>query len=137
LKKTGLLNREMSSLISRLGHQDQICVSDAGLAIPDSLNIIDVSLKDNFPGVLDVLRIIKCNLFVEKIVLTEELKDNCPNMFNNVTNLFDGIEVEIIPHISFKSRINSCKGVIRTGEFTAYSNIILVTGAAPERWITY
>jgi len=49
LKKTGLLNRDISALISRLGHQDTICISDAGLAIPDSINLIDVSLEDNVP----------------------------------------------------------------------------------------
>lgn len=31
LKKTELLNRDISALISRLGHQDTICISDAGL----------------------------------------------------------------------------------------------------------
>jgi len=46
-------------LISRLGHQDTICISDAGLAIPDSINLIDVSLEDNVPRFIDVLKLIK------------------------------------------------------------------------------
>src|SRR4030066_1690088 len=74
LKKTGLLNRDISALISKLGHQDTICISDAGLAIPDSVNLIDVSLKDNVPRFIDVLKLIEKNLFIEKILLTEELK---------------------------------------------------------------
>jgi D-ribose pyranase len=134
LKKTGLLNRDISALISRLGHQDTICISDAGLAIPDSL--IDVSLEDNVPRFIEVLKLIKKNLFVERILLTEELKNNCPNMFKNVTNLFKKAKLEVITHEDFKERVRSCKGVIRTGEFTAYCNVIFVTGADPERWVT-
>jgi D-ribose pyranase len=136
LKKTGLLNRDISALISRLGHQDTICISDAGLAIPDSVNLIDVSLEDNVPRFIDVLKLIEKNLFIEKILLTEELKNNCPNMFKNITNLFKKAKLEVITHKDFKEKVRSCKGVIRTGEFTAYSNVILVTGADPERWAT-
>jgi len=136
LKKTGLLNRDISALISRLGHQDTICISDAGLAIPDSINLIDVSLEDNVPRFIEVLKLIKKNLFIERILLTDELKNNCPNMFKNVTNLFKKAKLEVITHKDFKERVRLCKGVIRTGEFTAYSNAILVTGADPERWAT-
>jgi D-ribose pyranase len=138
LKKTGLLNRDISALISRLGHQDTICISDAGLAIPDSINLIDVSPEDNVPRLIEVLKLIKKNLFIESILLTEELKNSCPNMFKNVTNLFKNkkAKLEVITHKDFKEKVRLCKGVIRTGEFTAYSNVILVTGADPERWAT-
>lgn len=136
MKKTGLLNRDISALISRLGHQDTICISDAGLAIPDSINLIDVSLEDNVPRFIEVLKLIKKNLFIERILLTDELKNNCPNMFKNVTNLLKKAKLEVITHKDFKERVRLCKGVIRTGEFTAYSNAILVTGADPERWAT-
>jgi len=136
LKKTGLLNRDISALISRLGHQDTICISDAGLAIPDSINLIDVSLEDNVPRFIEVLKLIKKNLFIERILLTEELKTNCPNMFKNVTNLLKKAKIEVMTHKDFKEKVRLCKGVIRTGEFTAYSNVILVTGADPGRWAT-
>jgi len=106
------------------------------LAIPDSINLIDVSLEDNVPRFIEVLKLIKKNLFIERILLTDELKNNCPNMFKNVTNLFKKAKLEVITHKDFKERLRSCKGVIRTGEFTAYSNVILATGADPERWVT-
>ena len=80
--------------------------------------------------------LIKKNLFIERILLTDELKNNCPDMFKNVTNLFKKAKLEVITHKDFKEKVRLCKGVIRTGEFTAYSNAILVTGADPERWAT-
>ena len=34
-----------------------------------------------------------------------------------------------IPHVEFKQKTAKSKAVIRTGEFTPYSNVILVAGA--------
>jgi len=126
----------MSALISRLSHHDTICISDAGLTILDSVNLIDVFLEDNVLRFIDVLKLIKKNLFIENILLTVELKNNCPTMFENVTNLFKKAELEAIVHQDSKEKVISCRGVIRIGVFTAYSNVILVTGADSERWAT-
>ncbi|NMA30469.1 MAG: D-ribose pyranase, partial [Candidatus Methanofastidiosa archaeon] len=38
------------------------------------------------------------------------------------------IEIIYIPHKQFKKRTGQSKAVIRTGEFTPYSNVILVSG---------
>jgi D-ribose pyranase len=38
------------------------------------------------------------------------------------------IEIEYVPHEKFKSYLPSVKFVVRTGEYTPYSNIILVAG---------
>ena len=134
MKKFGLLNSKISSLVSNLGHQDLICISDAGLAIPNSLHKIDISLKENKPGLIEVLKIYTENVFVEKIVLTNELKENCPKMFNEILEVFESIEVKLIDHLDFKEKIKESKGVIRTGEFTPFSNIILYTGVDQDKW---
>jgi D-ribose pyranase len=39
------------------------------------------------------------------------------------------ILIEIIPHIDFKQQTRSVCAIIRTGEFTPYANIIMVSGA--------
>ena len=84
MKKFGLLNSKISSLVSELGHKDFICISDAGLAIPNDLQKIDISLSENRPGLIEVLEVYQKNVFVEKIVLTNELKKNCPEMFKKI-----------------------------------------------------
>jgi D-ribose pyranase len=38
------------------------------------------------------------------------------------------VPVEKIPHPEFKERTGRSKAVIRTGEFTPYANVILVSG---------
>ncbi|MHC4665637.1 MAG: RbsD/FucU domain-containing protein [Planctomycetota bacterium] len=41
--------------------------------------------------------------------------------------------VETMPHSQFKQRSKTVKAVICTGDFTAYSHVLLVSGAG-DRW---
>ncbi len=71
---------------------------------------------------------------LEKIVLAQETQAHSPTQFARLTGLFDpGIAVETLPHSEFKQRSKGVKAVIRTGDFTAYSNILLVSAGGP-RW---
>ncbi len=44
MKKGTVLNSEISSVISRLGHTDTLVVCDAGLPVPRSTTRIDMAL---------------------------------------------------------------------------------------------
>ncbi len=44
MKKGTVLNSDISSMISRLGHTDTLVVCDAGLPIPKSTTRIDMAL---------------------------------------------------------------------------------------------
>lgn len=44
MKKGTVLNSDISSVISRLGHTDTLVVCDAGLPIPKSATRIDMAL---------------------------------------------------------------------------------------------
>jgi D-ribose pyranase len=134
MKETGLLNIEISDAITRLGHMDEMVICDAGFPIPVGVRTVDISLKDNQPTTLEVLSEILQHFSVEKIVLTEETKIHSPTMFTRLTSLFDkSVAVETIPHTDFKLRSRGVKAIVRTGDFTAYSNIILVSAGGP-RW---
>jgi len=43
------------------------------------------------------------------------------------------VPVEWVTHPQIKAMSHQVKAVIRTGDFTAYANVILVSGAGP-RW---
>ena len=134
MKETGLLNNEISDAIAHLGHMDEMIVCDAGFPIPEDIRAIDISLKVNQPTTLEVLTELLKHFSVEKIVLAEETQKHSPTMFARLTGLFDkSVAVETIPHTDFKQRSRSVKAVVRTGDFTAYANILLVSGAGP-RW---
>ncbi len=136
MKEIGLLNREISDVVTRMGHGDELCICDAGFSIPLNIRDIDISLKDNKPGLIEVLKEILKYLSVEKVVIAKETENVNPTMFNNIVKLFDKrVDIEIIPHLKLKRRCKNVKAIIRTGEFTAHSNVILISGADEGRWI--
>jgi D-ribose pyranase len=135
MKEIGILNREISDVITRIGHMDEICICDAGFPMPLNVRDIDISLKDNKPGLIEVLQEILKYFSVEKVIIANKTKDVSPTMFNNIVKLFnEKVKVEIIYHLELKKRSKDVKAIIRTGEFTAYSNVILVSGVNESRW---
>jgi D-ribose pyranase len=131
MKKGGILHPEMNKLISQTGHTDWIVVTDAGLPIPENVNTrIDLALKEGTPGFLETLDAVLEDLIVEKIILAEEIKSISPKMNEEILRRFPGIPVEYLPHVEFKQRTKQARGLIRTGEFTPYANVILVAGVA-------
>ena len=130
MKKTGILNSEISRVLSYMGHTDRISVADCGLPIPDEVERIDLALKFGVPTFMETLKTITEDMKIEKIVLAEEIKEMNPALLDEITALFqlggaDAPEVEFIPHTEFKLASWDCKAIVRTGENTPYANIIL------------
>ncbi|MBS3770862.1 MAG: D-ribose pyranase [Bacteroidales bacterium] len=134
MKETGIVNRDLAHVLSKQGHGDMLLVADAGFAIPEGVETIDLSLSENQPMVLDVLNEFKKFFSVEKLILAEETQQVNPTHFNKVSRAFgQDIEVETIPHAQLKELSYKVKAIVRTGDFTANGNIILVSGAG-SRW---
>ena len=134
MKEVGILNRDLAAVISEQGHGDLLMVADAGFAIPLDVDVIDLSLKENVPLVLDVLTELKKYFSVEKMYLSRETGQVNPSHFKQVTGLFGhDVEHEVLEHEEMKALSHQVKAVIRTGDFTAYGNVILVSGAG-DRW---
>lgn len=128
MKKNGILNSDISRVLSYMGHTDQIAVGDCGLPIPEETERIDLALKFGVPGFMDVLCEVKKEMKIEKIILAEEIKTKNPEMLEQILQLFDreeDCEIEYVPHGRLKEQTRTCKAVIRTGETTPYANIIL------------
>jgi len=130
MKRAGILNSEISRVLSYMGHTDCICVGDCGLPIPDEVERIDLALAFGVPTFMQTLEVVVDDMKVEKIVLAEEIKTQNPKVLAEVEELFAGqnIEVEFVSHTELKERTYDCKAVIRTGETTPYANIILQSG---------
>lgn len=128
MKKTGLLNVDISRVIASMGHQDMLAIADAGLPIPVSTERIDLAVRRGLPGFIDTVEAILAELKVDKIILAEEMKSASPMLYSSVLALFKGVPVEFISHEDFKVRIGQAKAVVRTGEFSPYANVILVSG---------
>ena len=130
MKKHGILNSDISRVLSYMGHTDTICIGDCGLPIPDQVERIDLSLCFGEPTFMRTLEIGAGDMKVEKIVLAEEIKEQNPRGLAEVEAFFVGqdVEVEFVSHADLKAKTNDCKAVIRTGETTPYANIILQAG---------
>jgi len=128
LKKGRLLNSEIISVLSRMGHTDQITVGDAGLPIPDHVTRIDIALMKGLPSFLDTVRLLKHEMVIEKIILADEIKNQNPQIHEVLLEYFRDIPIEYLSHEAFKNLTHASKAVIRTGECTPYANIILQSG---------
>ena len=129
MKRNGILNSEISRVLSYMGHTDRIAIGDCGLPIPDEVERIDLALTFGEPKFLHVLELVLQDMKVEKIILAEEIKEQNPEVLHGIERLFAGrVEVEFVPHTAQKAATRDCKAVIRTGEITPYANIILQSG---------
>ena len=129
MKRTGILNSEISKVLSDLGHTDRICIGDCGLPIPDGPKKIDLALRFGQPAFMEVLSEVVKDMKVEKIILAEEMKEKNPNQLKEVLAFFldseDEPETVFGSHEELKKLSADCRAVIRSGETTPYSNIIL------------
>jgi len=128
MKKTALLNRDVSEVIASLGHTDMLVVCDGGFPVPPGVRRIDLAVTANMPPFLVTLKTILTELEVEKIIVAEETREVSPGLFKEIEGLFPDIPMETMPHIEFKQAAQDARAAVRTGEFTAYANIILICG---------
>jgi len=105
MKKIGVLNRDISEVIAGMGHMDMLVIGDAGLPIPREARRIDLAVKEGVPGFLETVEAIEA-----------------------LIKMFDGVQVENVTHAELKELCKEAVAVVRTGEFTPYANVILVSG---------
>jgi D-ribose pyranase len=136
MKKGVLLNSEISAVVSRLGHTDQITIGDAGLPIPVQTPRIDLALTQGVPTFLQVFEVVTQEMQVESAILAEEIVKNNPQLHDHLLAQFtqlgqlqgNTISVRYISHNEFKTQTEHSRAVIRSGEFSPYANVILCAG---------
>jgi D-ribose pyranase len=127
--KTGILNPAVSSLLCRIRHTNTVVISDRGFPYWPNIETVDISLVDDIPTVLDVLRALTKNFVVAQAFMAEEfLGENQPKTKDAFTAALDGTPILYEPHVVFKRRVPQAIGLIRTGDTTLYGNIILESG---------
>ncbi|TRW76868.1 D-ribose pyranase [Lactococcus lactis] len=131
MKKEGILNSELAKIADDLGHTDQVCIGDLGLPVPSGVKKIDLALTRGKLSFQEVLDIYLENILVEKVYLAEEIKENNPEQLAILlTKLSADVEIVFVSHETLKLMNHEVKAVVRTGENTPYSNIILQSGVA-------
>lgn len=124
-----MINAPLSRVVALLGHSDSLVVADAGLPIPDLVERIDLALKRGVPGFLETLEVVLSEMYVERAIIAKEMLEYSARTHRSVLELLRDTQVDSLSHTEFKKMTRHAKAVVRTGEFTPYSNIILIAGA--------
>jgi len=125
MKKNGILNSEIAKVLTDLGHTDQITIGDAGLPVPNGVKKIDLALALGEPTFLRTLEEVLKDMAIEKVILAKEIQTDNPNQEEAVLRLIGDVEIEYVSHSEFKKETEQSKAIIRTGEDSPFSNIIL------------
>ena len=132
MKRTRLLNSELSYEIARIGHTASITLCDAGLPIPAGVKRIDLAIEYGYPSIVRTLDTMLNEMMVEAIAVASEIEDKNPRVFGDMMDLFRAHEMDPVltrvPHADFKELTRSSEVIVRTGECTPYANVILKSG---------
>jgi D-ribose pyranase len=124
--KTGILNPQVNALLSLVRHTNTLVIADRGFPFWPMIETVDLSLVDDIPTVLQVLRAIRSNFNIGKAWMAREfLEQNAPKTRTAFAEALRGIELAHEPHLDFKRRVPQAIGLIRTGDTIQYANIVL------------
>ena len=130
MKRSPLLNIELSEVIASMGHGDVLVIGDAGLPVPPGVRRIDLALCQGVPTVEQVLKAVLSELQVERAVVARESlskSGEVPSWYaSNLPQL--PTAPEVLSHNEFKTLTRQAVAVVRTGEFTPYANVALASG---------
>jgi D-ribose pyranase len=126
VKKNGILNPQINRIISEMGHGDMLIIADAGLPIPKEVERIDLALKCGSPSFAEVLMAVISEFEVEECYVAKEIKEKNPQVLNLISSSIK--EIQFITHTELKDLSKQSRAIIRTGECSPYSNIILTSG---------
>jgi D-ribose pyranase len=125
MKRDGIINAELAGALAALGHTDLVVVCDAGLPIPPGPSVADLAFRFGVPSFETVLTGLLEELVIEGATAAEEVERNPRSYELLKTRLPD---LGLVPHEELKRIVARAKLVVRTGEATPYSNVILRCG---------
>jgi len=124
--KKGILNPQILSLLARVRHTNMLVIADRGFPSWPMIETIDISLVDDVPKVLQVFEEIKSNYMIGQIFMAEEFNQvNLPEVIQALKNSCGEIPVLFEAHVNLKVHVPQAIGIIRTGDTTQYSNMII------------
>jgi D-ribose pyranase len=128
MKRAGLMNRDLSAIVAAMGHYDRLVVCDAGFPIPRDADYVDLSLRANRPNVLEIVELLLEELQVEEVYVAQEAMQSMPARVEDLAAVIPEARIETIPHTTFKEMAAGARAIVRTGDFTPYANVMLVSG---------
>ena len=121
MKKSGILNAELSRLVATMGHGDLLVIGDAGLPVPPGVPCIDLAVCAGVPRFVEVLATVRAELEIERTVIATEAGPDVRAWVG---------AAEELSHEDFKLLSAQARAIVRTGEATPYANVAVFSGVA-------
>jgi len=126
--KTGILNPQINSLLSRVRHTNMLVIADRSFPFWPMIETVDIALIDGIPTVMQVFQAIQPNFVIGEVIMACEFREhNPPTVQDMFATAFDRLTTTFEPHLALKQRVPRAIGLIRTGDPIAYANMILVS----------
>lgn len=126
MKRDGILNAQLCGALARLGHTDMVVVCDAGLPVTPDPEVVDLAFRFGVPSFETILSGLLDEIVVEGAVAATEIEVQNPRVHALLRSQVTGLE--LVPHEELKRMVGDAKLVVRTGEATPYSNVLLRCG---------
>jgi D-ribose pyranase len=131
--KTGILNPHINSLLARVRHNNFLVIADRGFTNFPGVEIVDLSLVDDIPTVLQVFNAIKPNFDICKIIMAAEFKlENTSEVQERFRKAANRIPIEYEPSDEMKKSVPGAIGIIRTADTIQYANMLLFSGRVED-----
>jgi D-ribose pyranase len=128
---TGIIHPQLTRVLGEFGHTDGLVIADAGLPIPTAVERVDLAFVPGTPAFFDVLDRILAEFVVERAIGSAEMADENPAMLAGLRERLRvvGVELVLVPHAEFKRNTHDARAIVRTGEYSPYSNVLLYSAA--------
>lgn len=125
---SGIVNPDIQSLLCRVRHTNMLVIADAAFPYWPDIETVDLSLVRGIPTIIQVLDAVLPNFKTGEIHMAEEfMLSNTPAVKESFSKACRGVPMVFEPHLDFKKKVPHAIGLIRTGDTTAYGNMILVS----------
>ncbi len=129
MRRAGLLHAELNRVIAAMGHTDTLVIADVGLPVPPGVPCIDLAVLPGTPSFSVVFEAIFAELAVERATFACEIHERNSALVALAARLTkEGVAVDDVAHEDFKRATARAVAVVRTGETSAYANVILHAG---------
>ncbi|AJY44933.1 RbsD/FucU domain-containing protein [Martelella endophytica] len=132
-----ILHPGLAQAMATVGHGDIVLVTDAGFPIPKDANRIDLGFYAGLPDVIDILKMLRKEMFVEAIGFDTAVRDRHPDLYKTFQDIYTGAGAPFlaIPHEELVEVVApKAKVIIRSGSFNAWANVALTAATDPFAW---
>ncbi|QGZ65598.1 D-ribose pyranase [Paraburkholderia acidisoli] len=137
MKRSGILNQQLSEAVASMGHGQIMMIVDAGFPIPRDAWRVDLAIGANLPTLEQLYALIAPELIVEKVMFAAEVKEHNKPLYASLTKWFD--ERDFAP-VTYEDTVGplaqQAKVIVRSGALDPWGNIALVAGVDYHAYFT-